>query len=243
MAERNGLAAVALALGIFGLFSGGGLVLGSLLGLALAFLALTGASSARGGRDVAWAAIAANVFALLTVLPLTSAVVAYRAAPFPLFADDDALPTPVQRSAFLDDAAVPPPPPPPPTTRPPGPGTPAEAGSSSTARRTQRTPRSPDVQRGRPVRVGGTMAAPRKTRHVNPVYPKAALESRVQGVVVLEITISPSGKVVEVRTLKGVAPLTEAAIEAVRQWEYTPTLLNGVAMPVVMTVTVNFKLS
>jgi protein TonB len=61
--------------------------------------------------------------------------------------------------------------------------------------------------------------------------------------VVLECTISPAGKVVHVKTLRGVPQLTEAAIDAVRQWEYTPTLLNGVAVPVIMTVTVTFKLS
>jgi TonB family protein len=245
MAERKGLATVALGLGILGLFSGGGLVLGSLLGLALAGLALTGASSARGARDVAWAAVAANVFALLTLVPLSLAAVAYRAAPFALFEDDDALPTPAQRSAFLDDVPVapPPPPPPPPTTRPAEPGAAATAGPSRAASRTEATPRPPAGQRAEAVRVGEEVAEPRKTRHVSPVYPKAAIESRVQGVVVLECTISPAGKVVAVRTLKGTPPLTEAAIEAVRHWEYTPTLLNGVAVPVIMTVTVNFKLS
>jgi TonB family protein len=246
MAERKGLATLALALGIFGLFSAGGLVLGSLLGLALAAVALAGGSSARGGRDVAWAAIAANVFALATLVPISVAVVAYRAAPFALFEDDDALPTPAQRSAFLEDAPVPPPPlppPPPSTTWPAEPGGAAEAGPPSAPRATQGTSRSPGAQSDGPVRVGGEIAEPRKTRHVNPVYPKAAIQSRVQGVVLLECTISPAGKVVEVRTVKGAPLLTEAAIEAVRHWEYTPTLLNGVAVPVIMTVTVRFKLS
>jgi TonB family protein len=245
MAERKGIAIVALGLGILGLFSAGGLVLGSLLGLVLAGVVLTGRSSRHGGRDVAWAAIAANVFALLTLLPLTGVVVAYRTAPSALFEDDEALPVPAQRSPFLDEAPVapPPPPPPPPTTRPAEAGAPAKAESSGAASRTQRPPRSPDAQRAEAVHVGGEIAEPRKTRHVNPVYPKAAIESRLQGVVVLECTISPAGKVVEVRTVKGVALLTEAAIEAVRQWEYTPTLLNGVAVPVIMTVTVNFRLS
>jgi protein TonB len=67
--------------------------------------------------------------------------------------------------------------------------------------------------------------------------------ARVQGVVILECTISPQGKVVAVKTVRGVPMLDEAAIQAVRQWEYTPTLLNGVPVPVIMTVTVNFKLS
>ena len=66
MAERNGLAIAALVLGIVGLFTAGGLGLGSLVGVTLAGAALVGVS--RGGRDVAWAALSANVFALLTIV-------------------------------------------------------------------------------------------------------------------------------------------------------------------------------
>jgi protein TonB len=94
-----------------------------------------------------------------------------------------------------------------------------------------------------PIRVGGEIREPRKTRHVNPVYPRDAIASRIQGVVILECTISPQGKVVAVKSLRSVPMLDEAAIQAVKQWEYTPTLLDGVAVPVIMTVTVNFKLS
>ena len=91
--------------------------------------------------------------------------------------------------------------------------------------------------------MGGEIEEPRKTRHVNPVYPRDAVAARIKGVVILECTISPQGKVVHVRTLRSVPMLDDAAIEAVRQWEYTPTLLNGVPVPVIMTVTVNFKLN
>ena len=93
------------------------------------------------------------------------------------------------------------------------------------------------------MRIGGAIPEPRKTRNVPPTYPPTAQQARIQGVVVLECTISPEGKVVSVTPLRGHALLTEAAVDAVRQWEYTPTLLNGVAVPVIMTVTVNFKLS
>jgi protein TonB len=68
------------------------------------------------------------------------------------------------------------------------------------------------------------------------------VESRIEGVVVLECTISPGGKVVNVKVVRSVPLLDEAAVTAVRQWEYTPTLLNGQAVPVIMTVTVNFRL-
>ena len=63
------------------------------------------------------------------------------------------------------------------------------------------------------------------------------------GVVILECTISPQGKVSDVKVLRGIPLLDQAAIDAVKQWVYTPTLLNGVPVPVIMTVTVNFKLS
>ena len=78
---------------------------------------------------------------------------------------------------------------------------------------------------------------------MNPVYPQIAAAARVQGVVILECTISPQGKVVAIKKLRGVPLLDEAAVEAVGQWEYAPTLLEGVPVTVIMTVTVNFKLS
>jgi protein TonB len=61
-------------------------------------------------------------------------------------------------------------------------------------------------------------------------------------VVVLEATISPSGEVTGVKVLKGIPLLNDAAVNAVREWRYSPTLLNGVPVPVIMTVTVNFRL-
>ena len=94
-----------------------------------------------------------------------------------------------------------------------------------------------------PVRIGGSIREPRKLKDVRPVYPPEAIQARVQGVVILECTISPTGKVVEAKPLRSIPLLTEAAVEAVKQWEYTPTELNGVPVPVIMTVTVNFKLS
>ncbi len=233
MAEGKGLAITALALGIIGLFTAGGLGVGSLVGLALAGAALTGVAP-RAGRDVAWAAIAANVCALLTLVPLAGAILAYRASPLAFVSDDDSLPEPAQTPfAGAVEALVPPPPPPPPapTTRP-ATNAPKEVASEV---------EDPVVRT--PLRVGAGIREPRKTRHVNPVYPRDAVIARVQGVVILECTISPQGKVVAVKTLRGVPMLDQAAIQAVSQWEYTPTLLNGVPVPVIMTVTVNFKLS
>jgi len=93
------------------------------------------------------------------------------------------------------------------------------------------------------VRVGGQIKEPKKLKNVNPVYPDIAKQARVQGVVILECTISPQGRVTDVKVLRGIPLLDAAAIEAVKQWVYSPTLLNGVPVPVIMTVTVNFRLS
>jgi len=95
----------------------------------------------------------------------------------------------------------------------------------------------------RAIRVGGQIKQPRKLKDVKPTYPDIAKQARVQGVVILECTISPQGKVTDVKVLRGIPLLNESATTAVRQWVYTPTLLNGVPVPVIMTVTVNFKLS
>ena len=92
------------------------------------------------------------------------------------------------------------------------------------------------------VRVGGVVREPRKIRDVAPVYPEFAKRARIQGVVILECVISPQGRVENVKVLRGLATLDEPAVEAVRQWTYTPTLVDGVPTSVVMTVTVNFVL-
>ncbi len=93
-----------------------------------------------------------------------------------------------------------------------------------------------------PVRVGGQIKPPQKIKNVDPVYPSIAQSARVQGVVIIEATIGPSGLVQEAKVLRSIPLLDAAALEAVRQWQFTPTLLNGVPVPVIMTVTVNFTL-
>ena len=62
----------------------------------------------------------------------------------------------------------------------------------------------------------------------------------MQGVVILETTIDIHGQVSDARVLRSIPMLDQAAIDAVRQWAFTPTYLNGMAVPVIMTVTVNF---
>jgi protein TonB len=64
----------------------------------------------------------------------------------------------------------------------------------------------------------------------------------VQGVVFIEATIGPKGNVVDARILRSIPLLDAAALDAVRQWEYQPVLLNGAPVSVIMTVTVSFSL-
>ena len=104
-------------------------------------------------------------------------------------------------------------------------------------------PDAPPPPPQKAIRVGGQIKEPKKLKNVAPEYPDIAKQARVQGVVILECTISPQGKVTDVKILRGIPLLDQAAVSAVRQWVYTPTLLNGVPVPVIMTVTVNFKLS
>ena len=104
-------------------------------------------------------------------------------------------------------------------------------------------PEAPPAPPEGPVRVGGQIKAPRKIKDSAPIYPDVAKQAHVGGVVVLEAVISPEGRVTDVKVLKGSPLLDDAAVSAVKNWVYSPTLLNGVPVAVVMTVTVNFKLS
>lgn len=93
-----------------------------------------------------------------------------------------------------------------------------------------------------PVRVGGQIKEPRKLKDVTPVYPPLAADARVKGTVILEAVLQPDGRVGNVKVLRSIPLLDEAAVTAVRQWVYTPTFLDGVPVPVIMTVTVTFNL-
>jgi protein TonB len=94
-----------------------------------------------------------------------------------------------------------------------------------------------------PVRVGGSIKAPTQVKKVQPAFPAEARAAGLQGVVIMEAIIGVDGKVSDVRVLRSIPVLDQAATDAVRQWEYTPTLLNGVPVPVIMTVTVSFTLN
>jgi periplasmic protein TonB len=91
------------------------------------------------------------------------------------------------------------------------------------------------------LRIGGNIRAPQKIVDVAPIYPPLALAAGVEGVVILEAVIAEDGSVRDVRVLRSIPLLDASAVEAVRQWHFTPTLLNGEPVPVVMTVTVAFR--
>jgi protein TonB len=104
-------------------------------------------------------------------------------------------------------------------------------------------PIAPPPVEKKPLRTGGEIRPPAKTKHVAPVYPAIARHNGVQGTVILEATISEEGTVRDLRVLRSIPLLDSAALDAVRQWQFTPTLLNGQRVPVLMTVTVTFKLN
>jgi protein TonB len=94
----------------------------------------------------------------------------------------------------------------------------------------------------RPLPVGGGIRAPKRIVATPPVYPLVAINARIEGEVLLEAVIDEQGRVSSVRVTKSQPLLDAAAVDAVRTWRYTPTLLNGVPVSVLMTVKVTFSL-
>jgi protein TonB len=99
------------------------------------------------------------------------------------------------------------------------------------------------LARLRPLRVGGHVGMPTKVTDVKPAYPSEAQAARVQGVVILEAVIDEQGNIANARVLRSIPLLDSAALGAVSQWRYTPTLLNGGPVGVIVTVTVNFTIA
>jgi protein TonB len=102
-------------------------------------------------------------------------------------------------------------------------------------------PPAPQTPRA-PVPVGGNIRPPSRVTYVPPVYPAIAQSARIEGTVILEAVIDESGAVTALKVLRSVPLLDEAARTAVARWRYSPTTLNGVKVPVIMTVTVTFTL-
>jgi len=120
-----------------------------------------------------------------------------------------------------------------------GSGTPFTGVTGST---TITIPPPPEPPAPAPRRVGGDIRYPERLLYAAPLYPPAAQAARIEGIVILEATIDAQGVVQNVSVLRSIPLLDRAAIDAVRQWRYTPTRLNGVAIPIFMTVSVRFAI-
>lgn len=104
--------------------------------------------------------------------------------------------------------------------------------------------RSSEPESSEIARVGGNVKAPRVIKRVEPVYPAEARRERVAGVVILEAVIDENGRVESVNPLKGLPfGLTNAAADAVRQWEFEPATKEGVPVKVVFHLTINFRMT
>lgn len=93
------------------------------------------------------------------------------------------------------------------------------------------------------VRVGGDVQQAKLLRNTAPVYPVLAKRGRIEGTVKLQAVIGKDGEVEKLETLSGHPVLSQAATEAVKQWKYRPTTLNGEPVEVITVIEVVFKLS
>jgi protein TonB len=104
-------------------------------------------------------------------------------------------------------------------------------------------PRPPDPPKpSGSVRVADLPVAPRKTADMRPIYPDIARLARIEGTVVMEAVLDPSGRVTQLHVIKSVPMLDQAALDAVGQWRYTPSVYGGRPVSVLMTITVRFTL-
>jgi len=102
---------------------------------------------------------------------------------------------------------------------------------------------TPLIANAQPYPVGGDVKAPVAIVHVNPMYPEEARAQHVSGIVIMETVIDHTGAVRDVKVVKGLPHgLSEAAVNAVKQWVFKPGTINGEAVDVVFNLTINFKL-
>jgi protein TonB len=101
----------------------------------------------------------------------------------------------------------------------------------------------PPLTPAKPQRVGGDVQAAKLIKKVIPVYPPLARQARVSGTVQLIGVIAKDGTIQQLQVVSGHPLLVKSALDAVRQWIYRPTLLNGQAVEVIAPIDVNFRLS
>jgi len=99
------------------------------------------------------------------------------------------------------------------------------------------------TQKTDPVRATGNIKGPKLVKRVEPLYPEEAKKAGIDGIVILEVTTDKEGLVQDVKVLRSIPALDDAAIEAIKQWVYEPMLIDGEPYGIVFTVTCNFELS
>lgn len=99
----------------------------------------------------------------------------------------------------------------------------------------------PPPPRG-PIRIGGQIKDPALIHRVEPVYPGVAVSANIEGTVILEAIVDEEGRVETVKVLRSLSVLDKPAIEAVKQWRYSPVLLNGKPEKFILTVAITFRL-
>jgi TonB family protein len=94
------------------------------------------------------------------------------------------------------------------------------------------------------IRIGGNVQATKLITQVKPIYPESAQQQGIEGTVLLKAVIATDGSLLSVGVLNTLAnpELAAAVMDAVKQWRYQPTLLNGVPVEVVTTISVNYRL-
>jgi protein TonB len=104
-------------------------------------------------------------------------------------------------------------------------------------------PPPPPAANRAPIRIGGQIQAPTLVHRVEPFYPPTAVDARLQGIVILEAVVDRDGTVAEVKVLRSANGLLDReAVLAVKQWRYSPLVLNGQRERFVLTVTLSFHL-
>jgi protein TonB len=93
-----------------------------------------------------------------------------------------------------------------------------------------------------PIRLADLPVTPRKIGDVRPIYPEIARSARIEGTVILEAVLDTTGRVTQLRVIRSVPMLDQAAVDAVSKWRYTPSLYGGRPVSVLMTITVHFAL-
>ena len=105
-------------------------------------------------------------------------------------------------------------------------------------------PMQQEQQNSKPVRVKPELAQDNLIHKVQPVYPAKAKSERVQGTVVLDVTISKEGLPIDIKVLSSPSnDLAQSATDAVQQWRWRSTLLNGEPVDVIAEIHVNYSLT